>query len=267
LEISEVVNIGLAILTSLGGATLILFAFSSWLGKVWASRILDTEKNKLASELELIKTNNHNFINAIGVSNSLYIESQKAFAAERISAIKSLWAEVMTLRSKKPSAIVFLDLLRFQDYKEIYQNPKLNYFDDELSPSAISELVSVDVEKFRPFIDEISYSYFWSYRALIGRVSNYVKVIRDEGQPKNPWQEDAGVIEVIKPIFDAAELAKFQHERWSTLALFGYIEAAFSQHLRNLSSGVEMSKESLGHSMELNKAAENLRKIENNEKT
>ena len=35
------------ILTSLGGGAVIVFAFSSWLGKVWATRILDKEKHEL----------------------------------------------------------------------------------------------------------------------------------------------------------------------------------------------------------------------------
>lgn len=36
-----------AILTSLGGGAAIVFAFSSWLGKVWAARILDKERHDL----------------------------------------------------------------------------------------------------------------------------------------------------------------------------------------------------------------------------
>lgn len=47
MTVDEVYKIGLAIITSLGGGALIIFAFSSWLGKVWASRILETEKHQL----------------------------------------------------------------------------------------------------------------------------------------------------------------------------------------------------------------------------
>ena len=41
---------------SLGGGAVIVFAFSSWLGKVWAKRILEKEKHQYAAELERIKT-------------------------------------------------------------------------------------------------------------------------------------------------------------------------------------------------------------------
>ncbi len=43
----EVFKITTAFLSSLGGGVLIVFAFSSWLGKVWASRILNKEKDEL----------------------------------------------------------------------------------------------------------------------------------------------------------------------------------------------------------------------------
>ena len=37
-----------AILFSIGSAGAILFALSSWLGKVWANRILEKERNELS---------------------------------------------------------------------------------------------------------------------------------------------------------------------------------------------------------------------------
>ena len=44
----EVFRISTAVLTSLGGGAVIIFAFSSWLGKVWAVRILEKEKHELS---------------------------------------------------------------------------------------------------------------------------------------------------------------------------------------------------------------------------
>ncbi|MEM0516715.1 hypothetical protein WCN91_15075 [Pseudoalteromonas sp. YIC-827] len=42
-------------LASVGSAGAIIFGLSSWLGKVWAQRILEQEKNKMAAELETTK--------------------------------------------------------------------------------------------------------------------------------------------------------------------------------------------------------------------
>ncbi|WP_200763777.1 hypothetical protein [Nitrosophilus alvini] len=44
-----------AFVTSIGAGGAIIFALSSWLGKLWANRILSSEKHKLESELERTK--------------------------------------------------------------------------------------------------------------------------------------------------------------------------------------------------------------------
>lgn len=265
METVDIIKIGTSILTSLGGASLIILAFSSWLGKIWANRILEAEKNKFSAELEIIKTSNQNFVNAISVSNTLYIESQKAFAAEKISAMKLLWDKTIKIRKNRPSPISFLDILRFQEYGQIHANPKFSFFDEQLSIENLNKALNYDAEELRPFIDEKAYAYFWSYRALTGRISYYIKRIRDEGIPKIPWQEDKGVIEVLKPIFDDSELQKLKNEKWGTRILFEYIESSLAHHLRSIASGSELSRNSLEHSIAISNAAEALKKIEQSE--
>lgn len=51
----EIFKIAGAILISFGGSGAILFVLSSWLGKVWANRILETEKKNLTIEIEEYK--------------------------------------------------------------------------------------------------------------------------------------------------------------------------------------------------------------------
>ena len=46
MNITEIAQAGGVILVSLGGAGAILMGLSSWLGKVWASKILAEDKNK-----------------------------------------------------------------------------------------------------------------------------------------------------------------------------------------------------------------------------
>lgn len=45
-------NTAAAVLGSLGGGAVLVFAFSSWLGKVWATRIADAERARFPKELE-----------------------------------------------------------------------------------------------------------------------------------------------------------------------------------------------------------------------
>jgi hypothetical protein len=45
-----------AVIFSLGGGGILVFALSSWLGKVWANRIADAERARFSKELESYKT-------------------------------------------------------------------------------------------------------------------------------------------------------------------------------------------------------------------
>ena len=56
MQTKEILEIGTAILLSLGGAGAVLGALSSWLGKVWASRILEKDRAHYQEQLELTKS-------------------------------------------------------------------------------------------------------------------------------------------------------------------------------------------------------------------
>jgi hypothetical protein len=54
-RLSEIFSVAGAALLSVGGAGVVLVALSSWLGKVWASRILEREKAELSKSVEATK--------------------------------------------------------------------------------------------------------------------------------------------------------------------------------------------------------------------
>lgn len=89
-----------AILTSVGGAAVIIFAFSSWLGHVWANRILEKDKLKYSSELEKIKTKLNNESQKQNLMFSMYFEGQfKLYndlwisLSELQNGVDALWTE------------------------------------------------------------------------------------------------------------------------------------------------------------------------------
>jgi len=55
MQLSDILAISGTILASIGGGTAIVFGFSSWLGKVWANRLMEKEKNEHSRELESLK--------------------------------------------------------------------------------------------------------------------------------------------------------------------------------------------------------------------
>lgn len=56
MDIQTIFSISAAFLASLGGGVVIVFGASAWLGKVWANRLLESDKFGYAKELAAIKT-------------------------------------------------------------------------------------------------------------------------------------------------------------------------------------------------------------------
>jgi hypothetical protein len=86
-------NIAAAVLTSLGGGAIIVAAFSSWLGKVWANRILEKDRAKYQTEIELLKSDLDKKIHEHNVAVSR-IDAQRAAAIQSLYATLIAWFEV-----------------------------------------------------------------------------------------------------------------------------------------------------------------------------
>ncbi len=56
MQAEDIINISNSILISLGGGAFIIFALSSWLGKVWANRLMTKERNEYAIELAKLRS-------------------------------------------------------------------------------------------------------------------------------------------------------------------------------------------------------------------
>ena len=92
----DVIKIGAAIMLSLGGAGVILFGLSSWLGKVWAERILTKEKAKIAEEFESFKTKLTNDTE----SHKIKLKKSEFIFAKEFDAASSLMAIFQEITSK-----------------------------------------------------------------------------------------------------------------------------------------------------------------------
>jgi hypothetical protein len=55
MQLSDFFAISGSILASIGGGAAIVFAFSNWLGKIWANRLMEKEKAEHSRELESLK--------------------------------------------------------------------------------------------------------------------------------------------------------------------------------------------------------------------
>lgn len=137
----EVFKISGAILASVGGAAAIIMALSSWLGKVWAGRILEKDKLAYTSELERLKNQLRADADKQQLIFSLYFEGQfKIYNDLWVSLIglesevEKLWTEASTrnLRSfvsalskakqKIRNSALLIDQVHYNEIMEVIEN-------------------------------------------------------------------------------------------------------------------------------------------------
>lgn len=121
----EVFKIAAAILTSVGGAAVIIMALSSWLGKVWANRILEKDKLKYTSELEKIKVKLQNESEKRQLVFSLYFEGQFKLYNDLWLALSELENEVDKLWESATTANLRSFIRSVQKAKKQIRNSAL----------------------------------------------------------------------------------------------------------------------------------------------
>ena len=93
MDFNDIFKLAGAIITSVGGAGLVIAAFSTWLGRVWADRILERDKLKYASELEKLKNQLQSEAQRYQFIFSLYFEGQ-------FKIYNDLWLSLADLQEK-----------------------------------------------------------------------------------------------------------------------------------------------------------------------
>ena len=91
MEINSIINIASAVVLSIGSSSLIIIGLSSWLGKVWAARILEKDKLKYKSEFEKIKSSYEkeieNYKSELDKSKSLFFR----YSESQFNLYNDLW--------------------------------------------------------------------------------------------------------------------------------------------------------------------------------
>jgi hypothetical protein len=120
-RISEIFSVAGAALLSVGGAGAVLFALSSWLGKVWASRILEREKAELSKSIESTKAELTRSIEREKAAMAAFHEEHKAeiqeLSSQRLDALnrrRDVYARLAT----KMRVLLRADMLSEQREKD-----------------------------------------------------------------------------------------------------------------------------------------------------
>lgn len=96
MTLQDAAEIGGTIILSLGGSTVIILAFSSWLGKVWAERILAKEKAQQTQDLEDFKQK----LQEAAERHKVRLKKSELIFAKEFEAASALAALNMDIRPK-----------------------------------------------------------------------------------------------------------------------------------------------------------------------
>lgn len=121
ITVDQIVTICMSIVTGLGGGAVIIWALSSWLGKVWANRILEKDRLRYNRELEVVKTE-------LGRASQEYLIKFSSLHAERGNIIRDLYKKLISAQRLMESI-----LKRFQAAGEPPLEEKIKEFVDSVN--------------------------------------------------------------------------------------------------------------------------------------
>lgn len=98
MTVEQVVTISISVLTALGGAVAIILWLSSWLGKVWAARILEKDRLRYGRELEAVKAE-------LGRATQEYLVKFSALHIERAQIIRDLYKKLLASQRQMNSIL------------------------------------------------------------------------------------------------------------------------------------------------------------------
>jgi hypothetical protein len=99
MSLADVWHVALAVLTSLGGGAVIVLALSSWLGKVWANRLMERERAKYAEELERLRSSLERTNRLLQGEIEKTIFVGKTHFETEFKALSEIWRRVAQVRS------------------------------------------------------------------------------------------------------------------------------------------------------------------------
>lgn len=180
MKLQDVFYLVSSVFISIGGASAVIIGLSSWLGKVWAMKILEKDKSKYQKELEQLKHEMNIEISRIGniAGKKLFIHTVQ-FKKE-FEIYEELWAKLVELRISTQSLRPILDAYDRNESEEDRKKRRINDFIEKFND------FSIVVEKNRPFYPEDTYKIIKEiaqvarreqieYRFMKGEIGDYEK--------------------------------------------------------------------------------------------
>lgn len=210
------------------------------------------EKIKLESEKE----------NAIRSSaQELLSTSRQASHEIRIEAVQCLWKSFLELKSSVPTYIQISDFLKDEEWDQFNNHPPLMEMLDGLSIESIAKTItgsSIKTDELRPFIGELLYSYFFTFRALLGAIMYGFLDGKEKGNIV-PWQKIERNINMLVSALGKETVDKIMENKIANFQnLQDEFEKRIIEHSAKIVSGEESATFGLEQASAINSKASEL---------
>lgn len=166
-EIFETVS---AVLLSLGGGGALVVGLSSWLGKVWANRILEDEKFLHQKELEHYKSEMVKRLNSLNVNNEKALYISKSQYDMEFNIYKDIWAKLFdVIASTKSLYPIYENVPTSQEKRKEYDDIKYKRFID-----TYNDYIKT-INYYAPFYRDDFYNDFIEIRDLCIEIGSIFK--------------------------------------------------------------------------------------------
>src|SRR5262245_26311166 len=99
MTLRAVIEVAAAILVSLGGAGAIVIAAASWLGKVWANRILESDRRRYGEELERVRSELETSRRLLQAELDKAVHVHRVQFETEFRVLAEIWEKLAVLRS------------------------------------------------------------------------------------------------------------------------------------------------------------------------
>lgn len=118
MDFTSAMNLFGAVVVSLGGSTAIVFGLSSWIGKIWANRLMEKDKLKYTKEIETLKNELQTKITQMEHFHQISQETYQKLFTKKIEIYESLINE----------KIEYLKTTHEDEMFELHDYPEVVYY-------------------------------------------------------------------------------------------------------------------------------------------
>ncbi len=243
----------------LGGWTVIITGIISFISYLATQRIISSWDLKNQRELETLRHYQAETQLLLKDTISTISSSQSLLQERRVEAVDKAWKATLAMKQHYSQVTFFFTITLPDEYKDAFNHAaifeKLREIDDEYIanyPSEVDEL-----EKFRPYLGETLWLYFFVYRAILGKLAFLVKWLK-EGKDVGDWRHDSGIQKHLQAVLEKDEFSNILNlspmDIYFTLNI---IDGKILKEISYILSGRRSSLESFENSKELRKMLAN----------